>query len=415
MRRASGDGPLLPCKEVDGEATIASGQQTFSTKSGQDWKAYHQAKTNEPEIFPRLLRGVCAEVEEPEYVFGCPPLPLHDMLFSIVTKVYSLRPCRQFTCDLKEFYKKEFISMVPTPSSISDYMRKEAVTPLLHQILVKSSLPLAQVEDCFAVDSTGLGIPCRVSYFNRHTGRRVKKRGYKKLHIMCGVITNIITAAEVTEGTASDRNYLRPLLQRTSQYFNVGEVYADGGYLSGENYRAVILSGGRPYIAFAKNCVLDADYKSQVWKEALQLWKSRHPDFMRRFNLRSNVESTFSSLKARFGDRLRSKSLQGQINEALCKAICHNICVLIQETFERGINPTSWSDAKLTPRAESGSLGRALTDEENEMVRDRIAAATTKSKPEGPALDAGGGRGRRAPGDGGPAGRERQQYLLFAD
>ena len=29
----------------------------------------------------------------------------------------------------------------------------------------------------------------------------------------------------------------------------------------------------------------------------------------------------------------------GQTNEALCKVLCHNVCVLIQETHELGIEP----------------------------------------------------------------------------
>ncbi len=29
----------------------------------------------------------------------------------------------------------------------------------------------------------------------------------------------------------------------------------------------------------------------------------------------------------------------GQINEALCKVLCHNVCVLVQATHELGIEP----------------------------------------------------------------------------
>jgi hypothetical protein len=42
-------------------------------------------------------------------------------------------------------------------------------------------------------------------------------------------------------------------------------------------------------------------------------------------------------IKAKFGQRLRSKSLTGQINEALCKVLCHNLCVVIQSVRELGI------------------------------------------------------------------------------
>jgi hypothetical protein len=51
------------------------------------------------------------------------------------------------------------------------------------------------------------------------------------------------------------------------------------------------------------------------------------------------VETAFSQIKGKCGDSLRSKSDTGQINEALCKVLCHNICVLVQATHEVGIEP----------------------------------------------------------------------------
>jgi hypothetical protein len=38
--------------------------------------------------------------------------------------------------------------------------------------------------------------------------------------------------------------------------------------------------------------------------------------------------------------RLWSKSAVGQVNEALCKVLRHNVCVLIQSIHELGIEPT---------------------------------------------------------------------------
>ena len=62
-------------------------------------------------------------------------------------------------------------------------------------------------------------------------------------------------------------------------------------------------------------------------------------DFLAHYHKRSNVETAFSMIKAKFGDAVRSKSHVGQLNEVLCKVLCHNICVLIQATHELGIEP----------------------------------------------------------------------------
>lgn len=54
---------------------------------------------------------------------------------------------------------------------------------------------------------------------------------------------------------------------------------------------------------------------------------------------RSNVESTFSAVKRKFGDSLKAKTTAAQKNELLCKLIAYNISVLIHEMFELGITP----------------------------------------------------------------------------
>jgi hypothetical protein len=51
------------------------------------------------------------------------------------------------------------------------------------------------------------------------------------------------------------------------------------------------------------------------------------------------VETTFSMIKSKFGERLRCKTETAQINEALCKVLCHNLCVVIQSMYELGVEP----------------------------------------------------------------------------
>ena len=63
-------------------------------------------------------------------------------------------------------------------------------------------------------------------------------------------------------------------------------------------------------------------------------------EYMEHYHKRSNIETAYSMIKGKFGSALRSKSETGQINEALCKELRHNICVLIQAMHELGIEPT---------------------------------------------------------------------------
>lgn len=349
---------------------------------GRVWPAYDAAQMNEKGLFLQILWELCRDVEEREWVTGRRPLRLRDMFFCIVFKVYSMKSARRFTGDLREVREKGWIEAVPSPTSLAEYMRSESVSALLRHLLVRSSLPLSEAESVFAVDSTGFSLPRRRVWFNKHTNRRERRRDHMKLHAMIGVKTNIITYAETTEGTASDMNYLKHLVAGTARYFNISEVSADAGYLSGENMHTVLLHGGIPYIAFKKNNALDADYKSTFWKDMLYLWKTKHPLFTKHYFLRNNVEATFHAMKSKFGGRLLSKSTDGQFSEALAKALCHNICVLIRSVCELGIDPLAWSEK--TPK--QLDLGRPLTEvmahRKDDLLEIRIAAGDRQLPPQ---------------------------------
>lgn len=45
-------------------------------------------------------------------------------------------------------------------------------------------------------------------------------------------------------------------------------------------------------------------------------------------------------IKSKFGQLLRSKTLTAHINEALCKVLCHHLCVVIQSVHGLGIETT---------------------------------------------------------------------------
>lgn len=66
--------------------------------------------------------------------------------------------------------------------------------------------------------------------------------------------------------------------------------------------------------------------------------------FMSHYHKCSNVETTFSMIKAKFGEKLRSKTRRAQVNEALLKVLCHNICCLIQSMYELGLKPKFYAE-----------------------------------------------------------------------
>jgi transposase len=310
----------------------------------QDWRAYNAAQTHEKEMFLRLLRELCDGLTEPRtQKTGRPRLPIGDAVFAACYKVFSTVSARRFMTDLRDAAQKGLISRVPHFNTISNTMEDEAVTDVLRNVIVESSLPLKAVELDFAVDSSGFMTSRFTRWFDHKYGAVRQHHDWVKVHIMCGTKTNIVTAVEIHEKHASDMKQLPALVDATAKNFQLREVSGDKGYASAKNHDAIARHGATPYIAFR------ADHTSKpggLWKKMFHLFQFNREEFLAHYHKRSNVEATFSMIKAKFRDHIRSKTDAAMINEVLCKIICHNICCLIQESHELGISLDGISHAR---------------------------------------------------------------------
>jgi len=239
--------------------------------------------------------------------------------------------------------------MLMNPRSANTYLESPELTPVLQSLILRSSLPLRVVETRFAPDSTGFSVSRFVRWFDEKYGAERSGRDWVKCHIMTGVTTNVITAAEIHGRDANDSPIMPSLLSTTvAQGFNVREVPADKGYSSVENIEAIVATGATPYIAFKSNATGAA---GGLWERAFHFYSLHRQEFLQHYHQRSNVESTFSMVKAKFRDSVRSKVPVAMTNEVLCKLLCHNIVVVHQSQVELGIEPVFWGEQ---PAADAG-------------------------------------------------------------
>ena len=321
------------------ETTKVIQKQTYR----QEWPAYNKAQTNEKRLFQYLLHQLCQGIGSPaQYGAGRRYLPLEDVLFALAFKVYTTFSGRRFMTDLKEAHAKGYLSSVPSYNSMFDYFDSKMITDYLQMLIEESSRPLASIERDFAIDSSGFST-CRFYQWvdAKYTDPSLmERRAWLKIHLSCGVKTNVVTAVEISGRHAGDSPYFKPLVDATAKNFTMREVSADKGYLSRKNLQAAVDHNAMPYIAFRSDSTADATYEqTTLWKNMYHFFAYNTERFMAHYHKRSNVESTFSMIKAKFGDALRSKTERAQINEALCKVLCHNICCLIQAMFELGLKP----------------------------------------------------------------------------
>ena len=300
----------------------------------QDWPSYNAAQTSEKDTLQTLLADLCATIPQPTYAFGRPSFPVSDMVYTAALKVYSGFSSRRFNCDAEEAQRKGYIDVAPSVATVNRSIANPDFTPIIVDLIEKSAAPLVEVEDNFAVDSTGFSTCQFARWFDHKWGKEQSKQEWVKAHATVGVKTNVVTAIKVTPSNVSDTTVMPELLDTTSERFTRAEVSADKAYLSEKNIHHIKKLGADAYIPFKSNTT---GKRSMLWRQLYGRFISDPGTFKAHYHRRSNVETAFSMVKAKFGDSVRAKSDTGQVNEVLLKFLCHNICVLIHALHELGI------------------------------------------------------------------------------
>jgi transposase len=133
------------------------------------------------------------------------------------------------------------------------------------------------------------------------------------------------------------------LVNATAKNFTVKEVPADKGYLSAENVDAIAAVGGEAFIAPK---ITTTGAAGGLFEKMFLYYQYRREEFLKHYHQRSNVESTFSAVKRKFGDNVRSRTDTAKVNEVLCKLICFNLTRVILSQCELGIEAEFWENDK---------------------------------------------------------------------
>src|SRR5215208_6750863 len=121
-----------------GQVTTTTTTETVKIRYKQVWAAYNNAQTNEKTRFLALLFDLCSGIDDPIQTMGRTRLPMNDMLFATVYKIYASVSSRRFMSDLKEAHLRGYTSKLPCYNSINHYLEDETLTPYLQALITQS-------------------------------------------------------------------------------------------------------------------------------------------------------------------------------------------------------------------------------------------------------------------------------------
>ena len=301
----------------------------------QNWQAYDSAQTHELEHFDHLLWELCRLLIQPQYQFARPPLPIADVVYAVATKAQRGMSRRRSMTDVRRAQENGFVDHVPADSSVSRYLSK----PELKWLIIQSALPLASLEQDFAIDSSGIASTTYDRWYDHKWGRVVRKAQWVKMHLLCGVRTKIVIAADVSEAEANDSPFLQRLVNDIQDIYDIKELSADKAYLSRTNFEFAEGLDIDLYVPFKTNSTRKDPKRrrSHAWERAHDYFTYRREEFLEHYHKRSISESVMNMVKAKYGPYVRSKNPVAQYNEVLAKVLCHNISCLIHQAYELGI------------------------------------------------------------------------------
>ena len=300
-----------------------------------NWHNYDKAQLNEKQLFFETINDLLELFSFEQINKGRPMFDPKDTIFGMLVKIYNKNSARRTISDLKLLKELGYIKRVPSFSTLMAHFNKQEFKSILDKLIELTSLPLKDIEEDFAADSSGFSTSQFGHWNAEKWGNEKTKRIFRKAHIMIGVKTNTITNCVITKqqgiGTG-DSTQFKPLLNKTVLNFKVKEVSADMAYLSRDNLEAVVNAGALPYIPFKSN--VTGGNNGLIWRKMYLYAKDSPQEFFEHYHKRSNVETAFFMIKQKFGQNLMTKNYVANVNEILCKIVSHNICCLISAYYE---------------------------------------------------------------------------------
>lgn len=279
---------------------------------------------NLEELFIKQMTKIVNKLPEPWFVDprGKPHLP-RVVLMCLILKIFWVSTYEGTEAKLKT--NKEWlcklwgVNRLPTHSVIHEAM--SIVTSKYLRRILRLTFKKVVKKLKLAPDSSGFSTTNRSIWFDIRIKSKNKRRDCIKLHIIVDIDRGYVLDFHITDSRKNDCPILKKLL-RDIRF--IKKLVADAGYLSRENCIFVGERGGKPYIWVKKNSTKKP--KNAVeWKVMVNCFIKHNGVFKKAYHCRSFVEAVFSSIKRRWGSRLKSLKRWFQRKELIIKVICYNI------------------------------------------------------------------------------------------
>jgi hypothetical protein len=233
------------------------------------------------------------------------------------------------------------LELLPSKSTIHRGMEHLTMDLLyeLNKLIIKEQLKRVLN---IIIDASGIRTDERSTWFCLRIKKEVSRRDCDKLHLAVCADLLLILNWRITTWRKNDCPLFKTLLK---PFRILGIVFADTGYLSRANFQLCMDKKGCAFIPFKKNSI-GGSRGSSAWKFAFNLWKKCKWIYEDIYHQRSKIESVFSVIKRRFGDKVNCKSAIMRRKEIALRLLVYNLRILICYRYASEHNLPLWVRAK---------------------------------------------------------------------
>lgn len=272
--------------------------------------------------FSKIVNNLCRSAQIPEYFRYVQKKTYNNYqhLFLLIAKEHSKCDYRSFIESLYDSKIPKYIRLkkIPHFTTLQKFSKRIAASIVDKLVFLTKNLFKKQ-GNIFGADSTGMELDHASAHYCKRIDRQKPVKGFVNLNMICDTKNKNIIVTKIRKKRRHDCSDFLPMFNKVKQ-FDFDYFVADKGYDSAQNHKAIYESGADSQIKVKDYGTFSS--RSGQKKYRRKALNEHKPEI---YGQRAITESVFSSLKRKYGSKLRARKYKTQKIELLFKVLSYNI------------------------------------------------------------------------------------------
>ena len=292
----------------------------------RDWQDVNRSFVDRQDIFCRVIHAVTRQLPDPPRGRGRRRISMKDMVQLLAYKAHMSETTRgaSGTSLLTPYLSREI-----NHRTISKYAGLDETAVAVMESIVLVAREFQPTETFFAADASTVPM--------LHTDKYNLSQDVA-LHVICGIKSKAVFAAEVTKEKSRESKFFVELLRRVVGLgFNVKAVAADKAYQTLDVQAALKKAKAVAYIPRKAGSKKGPTAR---WDADVQMALNAPKLFKLNYGSRNIVEGVFGNIETTMGKEVRVRKDATLRTEVLSMVLAHNVVCLINAIYREDFDPS---------------------------------------------------------------------------